>query len=441
VTSAASVQLPGAQRRRSRAGAPRAGRAPFLPPSSHPMHAPLRIASVAAALALAACGGGGDGGAGFATRDSAGIRIAESTAPAWKEGEGWTVAAEPSLDLGGEEAPADQQFGGVTDAVRLSDGTVVVADGQAQELRWFGPDGALKARAGREGEGPGEFTGIHRLARLAGDSIGAWDLRQSRLTLFDAAGTMAAQHTLRPLPGTLSDLVGVLADGSVILFPGFKLNFSSGERATRDTLPYLRTPRDGSAADTIATYPGDETVTLTAGEGERRMALRSQVPWGAATHRAVRGDALYVGESGRGEVAVHGPDGAVRTLLRRPFTPVEVTEADRDAYRKRQMETDAPAEMAAVLRELAGKVPFPARKSAFAGMLVDAEGCVWLEEHTDGDAPDAYQVFGADGRLLGRVTMPAGLRAREIGRDYVLGTWNDELDVTHVRVHPLRRTP
>jgi hypothetical protein len=395
-----------------------------------------------AALALAACGdGGGAAASAFAARDSAGVRIAESTGPAWKEGEGWTVAAEPSLDLGGEEADASQQFGGVADVVRLADGGLVVADGQAKELRWFGPDGALRARAGRAGEGPGEFSGIHRLVRLPGDTVAAWDLRQSRLTLFGPTGALAASHTLRPASGTLSDLVGVLADGSVVLYPAFAMQFEDAARPRRDTLPFLRTLRDGSRTDTLARYPGEESVTLTGGEGASRIALRSGVPWGPAAYRAVHGDALYVGESGRGEVAVHGPDGRLRTLIRGAFVAAPVTEADREAYRARQMETDAPEPMRAVLQEMAAKIPFPAAKSAFAAMQVDAEGAVWLQEHGEPDAPSAWQVFSPEGRLLGRVTMPAGLRVRGIGRDHVVGTWSDELDVTHVRVHPLRRTP
>jgi hypothetical protein len=37
------------------------------------------------------------------------------------------------------------------------------------------------------------------------------------------------------------------------------------------------------------------------------------------------------------------------------------------------------------------------------------------------------------------VELPAGLRVLEIGGDYVLGVWNDELDVQHVRLHRLDR--
>jgi hypothetical protein len=37
------------------------------------------------------------------------------------------------------------------------------------------------------------------------------------------------------------------------------------------------------------------------------------------------------------------------------------------------------------------------------------------------------------------VETPPALRVLEIGRDYVLGVWQDDLDVEHVRMHRLDR--
>jgi hypothetical protein len=43
------------------------------------------------------------------------------------------------------------------------------------------------------------------------------------------------------------------------------------------------------------------------------------------------------------------------------------------------------------------------------------------------------------GRILARVQMPSKFRVQEIGEDYVLGVWRDDLDVESVRVYGLRR--
>lgn len=51
----------------------------------------------------------------------------------------------------------------------------------------------------------------------------------------------------------------------------------------------------------------------------------------------------------------------------------------------------------------------------------------------------AWIVFDPEGRLLATVELPEDLVVRQIGRDWVLGTWRDALDVEHVRVHGLER--
>jgi hypothetical protein len=44
-------------------------------------------------------------------------------------------------------------------------------------------------------------------------------------------------------------------------------------------------------------------------------------------------------------------------------------------------------------------------------------------------------VYGSDGRMRGALELPADFTVSEIGADYVLGIWRDELDVQHVRLY------
>ena len=46
-------------------------------------------------------------------------------------------------------------------------------------------------------------------------------------------------------------------------------------------------------------------------------------------------------------------------------------------------------------------------------------------------------VFDRRGIWLGDVTLPAGLTVYEIGSYYVLGSWQDEIEVEHVRLYEL----
>jgi hypothetical protein len=74
------------------------------------------------------------------------------------------------------------------------------------------------------------------------------------------------------------------------------------------------------------------------------------------------------------------------------------------------------------------------------GVRVDALGNVWLAEpRLLGTEPGSWIVFDAEGRQLGTVAMPAGFDPYEIGPDYVLGLWKDELDVEHIRLYSLHK--
>ena len=48
-----------------------------------------------------------------------------------------------------------------------------------------------------------------------------------------------------------------------------------------------------------------------------------------------------------------------------------------------------------------------------------------------------WQGFGRDGKPAGSFLVPGRFRVFEIGRDYVLGKWWDELDVEHVQLYAL----
>jgi hypothetical protein len=55
------------------------------------------------------------------------------------------------------------------------------------------------------------------------------------------------------------------------------------------------------------------------------------------------------------------------------------------------------------------------------------------------ESEPAWAIMDTDGRWLGTVHTPPGLRIYEIGADYVLGVWRDELNVEYVRTYALLR--
>ncbi len=58
---------------------------------------------------------------------------------------------------------------------------------------------------------------------------------------------------------------------------------------------------------------------------------------------------------------------------------------------------------------------------------------------SDTPGPETWSVFSTEGRLLGTLETPEHLQVRQIGVDFILGIWTDELDVSYVRVYTLER--
>lgn len=378
-------------------------------------------------------------------RDSAGVTIVENSAPAWSEGEGWTVAEAPEVEIGTLDGPEAYQLSQVSAVRRLSDGRIVVADNGASNLRAFDAEGRHLWSAGRKGEGPGEFRYLSGLFVTPGDSVAVPDLTATRVSLFGPGGELGRTVSLAGATGDrLPSVDGVFGDGSLAVSGSVSTMMRGGAKVPeRDTFPVLRVSRTGEVRDTLARVAGGETVAITAGQ----MAVSTTIPFGRDTYRAVHGDRLYLADSERWEVEERDADGALLRRLRRPWTPEPLDEAVVEAHRRRRLERAeaAPDHFRDVQRRMAEEIPYPGTASAFAGLLVDAAGNLWLRRHddpTDPDAPPVWDVLrGEDGAWLGAVTTPAGLRVEEVGEDYVLGVWTDELDVPHVRLHRLAKAP
>jgi len=121
---------------------------------------PRRWRRFGAPLILAfpvACGAGDRRSSSVIVRDSAGMRIVESTAPAWTAGSRWRLSGTPIVRIGAAEDDEAHMLFQPSDGVRLPDGRIAVSDAGAHEIR-FHSDGGLHIRTvGREEMGPASF--------------------------------------------------------------------------------------------------------------------------------------------------------------------------------------------------------------------------------------------------------------------------------------------
>jgi len=156
---------------------------------------PIRSAgSLLCAALVAACGrhAAQAGAPESMVWDSAGVRIMQNGAvPA----AAWRVATQALFTVGWE--PDGPNFTWPQSGRILPDGGALVGEFGERTIYRIGPDGAVLATWGREGEGPGEYQALDAILFL-GDSILVSDGRLRRLTLLSADGEV--RHT-RVKPG------------------------------------------------------------------------------------------------------------------------------------------------------------------------------------------------------------------------------------------------
>ncbi len=362
-------------------------------------------------------------------RDSAGILIAEN--PLGTAGEGWTLQQPPVLEIGrgeGQGAGSDL-FGAVAHAIRLSNGSIAVADRHAQEIRVFDGDGEHIHAFGRPGEGPGEFTTLWSIAELAGDTIAAIDPRGGRVSLFDAAGVFGRSFPIPRLPGASApNLVGWLTDG-ILLIETLTRPVS---RDTRDQSTHFlyAVDRHGEILGTLGEYPGSPL-----GQNGLAMGFASRAEFAAG------GSVAWVGQSGRFELVAHDRTGAVRRIVRlervaRAVTAEETAEAQA-AVEQSLQGASGPAVERILATEYARQHP------VHGTLLTDRAGNLWVERyrsHLLGDpGPQEWDVFDGEGRLAAYLVTPSDFQITDIGADFVLGFHTDELGVQTVRMYRLVR--
>lgn len=376
-----------------------------------------------------------------AIADSAGITIVTNTAPAWTVGNAWRVADRPTIDIGVVSGDAAYEFFRPLGAVRLSDGRIVVANRGTFELRYFDASGKHLLTAGGEGGGPGELMDMSWFARTVGDSIVAYDRRNHRLSVFDPLGVY--DHSVRLQTSEFPFMKGRLDDGSYVghIWRGRQRGAPPIPlgRGT-DSLWVVRYGADGEMLDTLGTYLRRVRHGNTLDWRGRTQRGAVAVPFTPTTATYTSGDLIFTGTTNVYEVSAQAADGRVHLLVRKVHTKLPVLQTDTDRFMDslRILAIGNP-EMQWVV-EMLDITPPQDNMPAYEGFSVDSEGNLWVADARRPNTPTpSWNVFDREGVWLGHVEGPTGLRVTDIGGDYLLGLWRDEVEVEHVMLYALEK--
>ena len=120
---------------------------------------------------------------------------------------------------------------------------------------------------------------------------------------------------------------------------------------------------------------------------------------------------------------------------------MELTDEHREIYRGFERVRLAENVESGALESALTDVVFPETIPPYIQLLVDSEDHLWVRHYKiRGTAgPELWSVFSPEGFLLGTLETPEQLQVRQIGRDFLLGIWTDELDVRYIRKYALER--
>jgi hypothetical protein len=189
--------------------------------------------------------------------------------------------------------------------------------------------------------------------------------------------------------------------------------------------------------------PSGATVAGLGGANPTIELFASEPVWALADDGAV----LY-GTSDDYRIGIYR-DGTLERVFAKAFTPIEVTEGDRQTVIRTMLdvlrESGAPP---AALEQVVGMLSFNETLPAFGAIYGGPHGTIWVQqaqslaglmdeevvsvETLQQIGSPRWDVFDAEGRFLGTVDTPGGFTPRLFRRDRIYGVWQDEFDVQYV---------
>lgn len=354
----------------------------------------------------------------------------------------------PEVAVGRLDGPEEYLFGRVTSIAVDDSRRVYVLDDQAQHVRVYDSEGVYLETLGGRGEGPGEFTRAESMAMLPDGRLVVRDPGNLRVQVFGPGPGERSEWTY--LSGNYYTTQPLYTDdlGRTFLFA--RIRSSAGDLV----MHVVVLGPDGAPVDTLPEPSSDfdpPTVRAESTDEDGNTSRVSYVvPFSPFFHWSVHpGGHFLTGLSGNYRIHLARNDGVLR--IERQFTPIPVSDAERDHGRER---TVRMIRMSIPGWDWDGP-PIPRQKPVFKGLLPGRDGRIWVWLSTEAYSvenddynpdnpfsepvswiePARYDVFESDGTYLGAVATPDGFSTYPdpiLEGDHVWAVTRDELGVQRV---------
>lgn len=346
----------------------------------------------------------------------------------------WRVDNVPLADIGSSPVDPSDQLGLVLGVARFANGNIAILDASIPAVRVYTPGGRHLRDLGRRGSGPGEFREPIAIATV-GDSAVILELDGEVEWIAESGRPL---RTLRvPLSGFLDVRFnarpsGVLPDGSIMLRAEERL-FGRVTGEYRQTVGLLRA-EGNRVPDTLGWFRADSGRTAPRGVPIPQPYLpETGLLWAAA-----RGG-VFVATADVPRAQVVRPGSALTREFIVAARPSRVTDADIRERIESWVERGVSQNDRRVIREFAESRPRLRSAPALRSLVAFSADEVWIELWARRGASSEWLVYSGTGELRARVLLPAAFRLQAVGIDWLLGAYQDDSAVPHVRLLRLYR--
>jgi hypothetical protein len=330
-------------------------------------------------------------------------------------------------------ANGEHSFNTISQLIATSKYVYVSQRGE-QSIMVFRPDGSYVKTIGRAGGGPGEFRSLKKFGVL-GDTLWTTDWEQRRLTLFSDTGAVVGLSSIGSesvMPTDTDPGFGMIAE--TLTPDGFALGWGGfyGDALVRgmiDSIPVLRSTRQGGRADTIGRYAVEYRDLIIQARGSTMFAPQPVSVYDFVIFDGTGGKACVVDRNHPATpteatasvtcIATSGDTLWHRTLT---FDPVPMTAEMADSLRRSERNQWRPHGF--LESEIDAAVHIPTHWPPVTEGIAGADGSIWLRGHVVNDSV-TYTVLAADGSVQSRVRAPRKVRVLWASGAIV---WAEELD-------------
>jgi hypothetical protein len=287
------------------------------------------------------------------------------------------VSVIEDLVIGNDTSREDHWFGFLNSLDVDASGNIYTVDPKNIRIRIFAPDGSLVKAFGREGQGPGEFSGPGGIIATVDGTFAVSDVLNGRISFFSREGAHLKDISF----GTYR--IGDLAiDGRSDLFATHTQR-PIGDKLTWELIKFDPDLKPLLKIHSISVPFKLRVVNLIPDRLFFALAGDDRLAWMVSNDYAVQ----VVDSSGK----------AVMKIIK-DRDPQKITEKDRDKFIIARFPSGAPPQF---------EIQTPEYFPAASGFMTDDNGRIYIRTYdTDGRIGVAMDVFDADGLYVARFFVP-----------------------------------